>query len=278
MVGGSYFCGDHSCNTYKHVGEKFGAATHGSGPQTIYEQHPDGVVYRDGYVDRRSAFQYLEAHQLPSWTYQIPNTSQGVLGARSESGLYTDGSGNLHGGRDPHDSSLITNNPALVQSRWVQADQHGYPLRGDAALPQYSLYDGKRASGAAVFNATGVPVSLSVVHRHHSETLVAGACKAACDRDLSCKAFQENRWEALHTTIKCTTFHFDAWVHETTLVEHGLTDNDAWDFYAKYTQAKNPTWLHAPIHTAFSPTTNGGGSPNYAGYQGGAGRRLDGVY
>lgn len=53
MVGGSYFCGDHSCNTYKHVGEKFGAATHGSGPQTIYEQHPDGVVYRDGYVDRR---------------------------------------------------------------------------------------------------------------------------------------------------------------------------------------------------------------------------------
>ena len=38
--------------------------------------------------------------------------------------------------------------------------------------------------------------------------------KAKCDFDQTCKAYQENRWQFLHTTIKCRTFHISGWVSE----------------------------------------------------------------
>lgn len=258
MAGGSYFCGDHSCNTFKYVGEK----VHGETGKTVYEQPAIGSAMLTA-AGKGEGVTITGS----SSTYTPP-----VPGYTDPSGLYHSGDGNVHGNRD--DSNGVASNLPVLHSPFTQVDQSGYLLRGDAAT-SYHLYDGYKAGAAAMVTATGL-YSVDTTKQHHlTETIVAGACKAKCDADISCRAFQENRWQQMHLPAKCTTFHFGSWVHETNLTSN-LTPNQPWDFYAKYAQAKNPTWLHAPIKTGYSPTTSGMGSPKFAGYQGG--RRLEGVY
>lgn len=261
MAGGSYFCGDHSCNTFKYVGEK----VNGVGGKTVYEQPAYGSAVK-------TASGSGDNVQLTGSTRMYdPLGGQPSVG---QLGLYMGGSGNEHGSRD--DTNGIANNPAIVTNSHTQLDHSGYALHGDAGTRSYHLYDGMKASTAAVFAATGVDQYHTTKHWHMTETLVAGSCKSKCDVDVSCRAFQENRWQQMHVQQKCTTFHFGAWVSETNLIAN-LTPDVPWDFYEKYANAKNPTWLHSPINTAYSPTTSGAGSAKYAGFQS-QGRRLDGVF
>jgi len=246
IEGGSYFCGDHSCNTFKHVGDKFKGI---GGSQTVYEQHPN------------TAF--------------ISSSNPGNYPLTNENGVPA---GTLSSGTHYNDfgNTLRSSSHAHTLSNYVQEDTHGYPLRGDALVAQYQIHSGKKATGAGLESALPVGMSYQMVQWHTKETLVAGMCKAKCDSDITCKVFQENRWEHYKTAIKCTTFHFDTWPHdEANFASTALSDSDTWDAYFKYTQNKKRTWLHSPIHTAFSPTTSGGGA--------GApflntGRRLEGVY
>ena len=263
MTGGSYFCGDHSCNTFKYVGER----VKGEWGKTLYEMPAAGHAVAKLVPDTTPGAT-PGAKVLTTGAYQ-PLGGQ-THGTVDSSPLYTSGTGNTDGGA----GSGNYGTRAPTHSQFVQTDQHGYPLRVDAQQAQYHLYDGMKASEAAVYAATSMLASDSTIHWHGRETLVADACKAKCDHDITCRAFQENRWRMLHTTIKCTTFHFSQWVSETNLVSN-LTPTEGWDFYAKYTDAKNPTWLHAPSTTAFSPTTSAMGDPRFAGYQG---RRLEGGY
>lgn len=269
MTGGSYFCGDHSCNTFKYVGEK----VHGQAGKTVFEMPATGHSVAKLVAD-------------PS-----PNAAPGAkvittapfapLGGRShgikdDSPIYTDGTGNTDGNRHP-DGYVANGHPGTVHSQFVQTDMHGYPLRADAAAPQYHLYDGTKATEAAVYAATNMAPADSTIQWHFRETLVAGQCKAKCDFDTTCRAFQENRWQMLHATVKCATFHFSQWVSETNLVA-ALTPTEGWDFYAKYTEAKTATYLHAPINAGFSPTTSAKGDARFAEHLGYPGRRLEGVY
>ena len=262
MASGSYFCGDHSCNTFKYVGEN----VHGVTGKTLYEMPAAG--------------QQIATRKTVDGTKTILTGTYAPLGGRThgtqdDSPIYRDGSGNTDSGGRTANGAIANAQPGTVHSQFVQTDQHGYPLRVDAAEAQYHLYDGKKASASAVLAASGMAADHDpTVHWHTKETLVAGACKSKCDHDTTCRGFQENRWQMLHTTIKCSTFHFGAWVHETNLVEN-LTPSDGWDFYAKYTDYKGPTWMHVPIQSTFSPTTSAHGDSRFAGYQG---RRLEGVY
>jgi len=148
-----------------------------------------------------------------------------------------------------------------MHSSYVQSDPYGYPLRMDAMLPQYHLHDGMKLDKQAG-HGLNVP-GYTFTDWHWKESLVAGACKNKCDIDMTCKGFAENRWQFLHTLIKCTTFHFAGWMSETNLVSMA-TPSPNWDLYVKYTNPKKKTWLHAPLSAAGAPTTQG--------------RRLDGVY
>lgn len=228
---GSYFCGDHSCNTFKHVGKRPYAA--------VISEHRE---------------------EVPKYPMHI----------------YSKGTGITDGSRDSADSSSIVNYPAVEPDVYTQTDPHGYPLRGDAVAAQYHLHDGMKLSAAMLAAWLGAqePAARNhMVKQDQKMTLVAGKCKSICDTDATCKAFQENRWEAFHTTIKCTTFHFEAWPSETgynhlKLVPDMLVANEGWDLYEKYTLPKSRPWLFAPTTTAFQPTTHAANG----------GRRLDGVY
>lgn len=248
ITGGSYFCGDHSCNTFKHVG-----------PSAV-----GGTVME---------------HAQPFWV-------------TASSSVYTDGTQNLNGNRDTAHS--IVNNPRVTTGQYQQQfgstaanppvgsgdtwGSIGFPLRADQAGPAYHIHDNRKLdhsyftsgpTAQANLAAGLVPPGFREINWHGRETLVLGQCKAKCDADVTCKAFQENRWQYLHTTIKCRSFHWDAWLSEyPTALTAGLLVEPSWDFYEKYTNAKGPTWLHAPITgSSFSPTTSGSG-----------GRRLEGVY
>lgn len=239
---GSYFCGDHSCNTFQHVGEPAVGST--------VSEHRVSDSYHEYYRG------HIEDHR--HW-------------GESTDHIYTAGSGNAHGSRDSASGHILNNMP-LVSDAYVSADHQGYPLRGDAVTPQYHMYDGMHLSWTypLLVSLSSPTLRAYSRHEHHFETLVAGACKSKCDVDTTCKAFQENRWEALHTSIKCTTYHFHGWISEhPTFVDTNLISDESWDFYEKYTQAKSPTWLHAPTRTAFTPTTHAPGA---------GGRRLAGVY
>jgi len=250
---GSYFCGDHSCNTFKHVGAH----------------------------DRVNSAQVVSEHRIIGSTGPLAWSHQGSGGqpknrpwGASTDPIYTSGSGNTQGNPG--------NNPTLISDAYVQADMHGYPLRADAVGPQYHLYDGMKLPHQALIGLVpgygyGTPADTYEKKQHAKETLVAGRCKAICDVDDTCKAYQENRWEALHTTIKCVTFHFSMWPKDVAgllpvpnlptaggVTGGALVADEGWDFFEKYTLGKSPTWLHAPVTTAFQPTTHG--------------RRLDGVY
>lgn len=285
MSGGSYFCGDHSCNTFKYVGDK----VHGQGGKTLYEQPAIGQE------QRFATYNPVTDTETQMGGYPYAPVGGVMPGTKATHGLYTSGTGYLNGNRLPGDASAIAN-MGLTHTQSVQTDPHGYPLRGDASGPSYHLYDGYKVTSsaleAALVAATGStigtgPAGVTMVSQHMERTLVAGKCKDLCDHDVSCRAFQENRWEFLHTTIKCVTIHIGPWVSETSLLDGcsdggdnactNLARTDGWDFYEKYALSKTPTWLHAPTSYAFSPTTSGAGDPKWTGFQG-AGRRLDGVY
>jgi len=267
MTGGSYFCGDHSCNTFKYVGER----VHGATGKKVFEMPATGANVAKLVADT-SPGATPGAKTITTGPYRpIGGRSHGT---KDDSPIYTAGTGNTDGNRAPA-GYVANDHPGTIHSQFVQTDQHGYPLRADAAEPQYHLYDGTKATEAAVSAASGGMATVdSTIHWHTRETLVAGACKAKCDHDTTCRGFQENRWQMLHTTVKCSTFHFGPWVSETNLVAN-LTPTEGWDFYAKYTEAKTATWLHAPVNGGYSPTTSAKGDPRFAGYQG---RRLEGVY
>jgi len=241
ITDGSYFCGDHSCNTFKHVSSKIG------GP--VFERRAD-LFTPTGVYDRAGAI----------------------------SPLYTHGTANTNGNRGT--DGIVANNPPVVTDGTVGlTNPHGYPLRNDAQGAQYHIHDGKRMPAMQMRDLVpGQYTTLREIAWHGRETLVLGQCKAKCDFDPTCKAFQENRWQFLHTTIKCRTFHFSGWVNENPAIVPALQDAD-WDFFEKYTEPKNPAWAHAPISTAFSPTTHGaGGMAARATSSHANGRRLEGVY
>lgn len=246
MEGGSYFCGDHSCNTYKHVGEKFKTA----GAHTISEHRED---------------KYFEIFRSNgkgggSWEKEYHGPS--------DAAIYHDGAGNDLGGRDPKTGFTAANMP-FVKSAYGQSDQSGYPLRNDAQEAQYHLYDSAKLPKTFYWQPdTGIPGNgtlwgVKETTWDRTETMIAGACKNKCDSDKTCKGFMENRWAALHTTIKCTTIHMSHWPGEKSFADE-LVATDSWDFYAKYTHPRAKTWLHVPLETAFSPTAHG--------------RRLEGIY
>jgi len=246
ITGGSYFCGDHSCNTFKHVAKDAVGGT-------------------------------VMEHNQPFWV-------------SASSSVYTDGTQNLNGNRDS--AHTIVNNPRVNTGYYQQQfgstgatppslggtndgtwGSIGFPLRADQSLPAYHIHDGQKYNAAyfthANYAAGLIPYPPNVVNWHARETLVLGQCKAKCDTDETCKGFQENRWQYLHTSIKCHTFHTTSWFREfPTALTAGLLTEPHWDFYEKYTNAKGPTWLHVPTTGShFSPTTSGP-----------VGRRLAGVY
>jgi len=258
ISGGSYFCGDHSCNTYKYVGANSDSP----------HQH------------------YVREQKMIEPALYAPSSRTNSPFSTSDAYLYSAGTGNANGANDP------SNHPPLEMNAFVQGEQlppkngawkdeyvgkeggrmdpSGYPLRMDAQTPQYHLYDGVKLplSHIGLFEAIRDDGVLwedtDVVQWHTKGTMLAGQCKSKCDNDDTCKAFQENRYGYLHATIKCTTFHFPGWLSEYPQLSSAMTKTTSWDVYVKYTVAKAQTWLHVPKSTAFSPTTSG--------------RRLDGVY
>ena len=147
MAGGSYFCGDHSCNTFKYVGER----VHGATGKTVFEMPATGANVAKLVADT-SPGATPGAKKITTGPYMpIGGRSHGT---KDDSPIYTDGTGNTDGNRAP--AGYVANGqPGTIHSQFVQTDQHGYPLRADAAEPQYHLYDGTKATEAAVSAASG---------------------------------------------------------------------------------------------------------------------------
>jgi hypothetical protein len=192
-------------------------------------------------------------------------TMQKVNWGAQDMPIYTHGTGNLDGSR--HDTGpnagLSSANKPLSVNAFVQSDSLGYPLRMDAAAAQYHLHDGLKFPSGDGEERALYDLGMHKIRQDHSQTLQPGMCKTLCDTDPTCKAFAESRWQLLKTGPKCATYHSSYWVTETAMVAQ-LVPTTSWDFYAKYTQPKNPTYLHAEMNKGFSPTSTG--------------RRLEGVY
>lgn len=252
IEGGSYFCGDHSCNTFKHVGTDLKA----------------GAVLSEHNV-------YRSATNLHYDNYV--HGSGNVLGTRDQHGFVANNPPTVDGTHVQAMASgpgLMAGDALLDQSRTADARAtrpHGYPLRGDAQTPVYHMHDGKRLPSSVVKSIDAgtsvIGTDGSTVRQDGQRTLTLGECKRICDADDTCKGFQENRWQYLGVTIKCRTLHMSGWLTEYPAIVSGLETSNNYDFFVKEANAKPKTWLNAPMTNAFRPTTGGS-----------SGRRLDGVY
>jgi len=312
---GSYFCGDHSCSTYKHVGAKDVVENLevGENTMTLQSTDVDCSPSTDWFTSAHGSEECQELCLSNGYTYAIvhPDLSCKCAGASECNVMNTQSLGTW----------LIykkSTKPAGY-NRHAQPQTDGFVNRMDNTAGQYEKIDDHWLSETDISSrdvlrwlANMVDSKLShgpeakalyVTPWHLQRNIVADgvdSCVKACDRDATCRAYQESRWATLsYVAPTCFLFHMpfvssysdwpltieadlDAayWQKASTATDRTLLA----DFYCKVSNKKAKTWLHVPKVTPLFPNP-AGVSPDaaiteYGGKYSGpsGGRRLEGVY
>lgn len=310
---GSYFCGDHSCSTYKHVGAKdvvenleFEEST-----MTLQSRFLDCTPSTDWFSGARTASECQAFCLSNGYTYAIVSTDLNDNCKCAGASECTDKS------MKPGWLIYKGSNKVEGYGRHTQPQTDGFVNRMDNTAGEYEKIDDHWLSETDISSrdvlrwlanqldeqSPAEAKALYVTPWHLQRNIVADgadSCVKACDRDATCRAYQESRWATLSYVIPtCFLFHMPFvgsysewpltieadlnaayWQKASTATDRTLLA----DFYCKVSNKKAKTWLHVPKVTPLFPHP-AGVSPDaaiteYGGKYSGpsGGRRLDGVY
>lgn len=301
---GSYFCGDHSCSTYKHVGEKDVVENLEFSPtMKLYAADKDCTPATDWMSGHVSGAECQARCLEEGYEYAIVADGNCKCAIASECTDITDADGwKIYKKAAP--------TPGYGRNAQPQGD--GFVNRMDNTVGEYEKLDGYWLSETDISNKDvqyWLANTMMSSYKEKGATYVtpwhlhrnivadgADSCKKACDRDATCRAYQESRWATLSYVIpSCFLFHMPDFVGSYSQVPLTTTADlsAVWwqkastatdrtrlaDFYLKVSNPKTRTWVHVPKVTPMFPHPSGATPQSLlSGTSTSPGRRLEGVY
>jgi hypothetical protein len=276
IVGGSYFCGDHSCSTYRYIGSQnvvenfekpelcdntcLSALAAVLGSQNVFASDgacDDGgagsefstcVIGTDcGDCGPRPSRAQQYEQQAPPTALSTAAQYQRLTGRWLNVSVINNATlmQYVAGATYPYRFNTLSNG---INGHW---DQVSYP--GCLSPPSWT------SCGHLIW-LSGV----FVTPLHLQRNLYPGLCEKRCNEDATCKAYQESRWQYSSVVAECYLFHMPRF--RSSYSDHPLLFPDTWwwekegdaasdqshlaDFYLAVTKPKEESWLHVPKVTS----------------------------